>query len=414
MSGLQPVRGTHDLLPEDMRRHRHVMETARRAALCFGYQEVATPIFEFTEVFKRTLGDTSDVVTKEMYTFTDKGGETVTLRPENTAGVARALISEGLTQHLPLKYFYAGPMFRYERPQKGRLRQFHQTGIELLGVKEPGGDIEVIATGVEFLRRLGAWDRCELELNTLGDTASRQAYRKVLVEYLNSFRDRLSKDSQERLEKNPMRVLDSKDEGDQKIVANAPLSSEYLTDEARDFFAAVREGLDLLGISYTINQRLVRGLDYYCHTCFEITCADLGAQKTVLGGGRYDGLVSLMGGPETPGVGWASGVERCAMVLQQELPAPRPIAIVPMGAAAERRALQIADELRRQDFLVDLGFTGNMGKRMKRANKVSAIAAVILGDDELARGEAAVKLLDSGEQKNVPLGDLAATLAPCR
>jgi histidyl-tRNA synthetase len=414
MSGLQPVRGTHDLLPDDMRRHRAVIETARRAAMCFGYQEIATPIFEFTEVFKRTLGDTSDVVTKEMYTFTDKGGETVTLRPENTAGVARALISEGLSQHLPLKYFYAGPMFRYERPQKGRLRQFHQTGIELLGVKEPGGDVEVIATGVEFLRRLGAWNRCELELNTLGDTASRQAYRKVLVDYLNSYRDRLSRDSQDRLEKNPLRVLDSKDEGDQKIVANAPLSSEYLTAEARDFFATVREGLDVLGIRYTINQRLVRGLDYYCHTCFEITCADLGAQKTVLGGGRYDGLVSLMGGPETPGVGWASGVERCAMVLQQELPAPRPVAIVPMGAAAERRALQIADDLRRQDFLVDLGFSGNMGKRMKRANKIFAIAAVILGEDELARGEAAVKLLDSGEQKNVPLGELAVALAPYR
>lgn len=414
MSGLQPVRGTHDLLPDDMRRHRHVIETARRAALCFGYQEIATPIFEFTEVFKRTLGDTSDVVTKEMYTFTDKGGETVTLRPENTASVARALISGGLSQHLPLKYFYAGPMFRYERPQKGRLRQFHQTGVELLGVKEPGGDVEVIATGVEFLRRLGAWDRCVLELNTLGDTASRQAYRKVLVDYLNGFRDQLSKDSLDRLDKNPMRVLDSKDENDQKIVANAPLSSDYLTSEARDFFAAVRDGLDTLGIPYTINQRLVRGLDYYCHTCFEITCDDLGAQKTVLGGGRYDGLIPLMGGPETPGVGWASGVERCAMILARAPAVERPVAIVPMGPAAERKALEIAADLRRQDFVVDLGFSGNMGKRMKRANKLAAVAAIIVGDDELARGEAALKLLDSGEQLNVKFSDLAATLAPYR
>lgn len=414
MSGLQPVRGTHDLLPDDMRRHRHVIETARRAALCFGYQEVATPIFEFTEVFKRTLGDTSDVVTKEMYTFTDKGGETVTLRPENTASVARALISGGLSQHLPLKYFYAGPMFRYERPQKGRLRQFHQTGVELLGVREPGGDVEVIATGVEFLSRLGAWDRCVLELNTLGDTASRQAYRQVLVAYLNDHRDRLSKDSLERLEKNPLRVLDSKDENDQKIVANAPLSSEYLTPEARDFFAAVRGGLETLGISYQINQRLVRGLDYYCHTCFEITCAELGAQKTVLAGGRYDGLVAMMGGPETPGVGWASGVERCAMLLGETPPAPRPVAIVPMGANAERKAAAIAADLRRQDFVVDLGFSGNMGKRMKRANKIAAVAAIILGDEELARGEAALKLLDSGEQKNVRLDELAAALAPYR
>ncbi len=414
MSGLQPVRGTHDLLPDDMRRFRRIADTCCRAALCFGYQEVATPIFEFTEVFKRTLGDTSDVVTKEMYTFTDKGGETVTLRPEGTAGVARALISGGLTQHLPLKYFYVGPMFRYERPQKGRMRQFHQTGVELLGVKEPAGDVEVIAIGVEFLRRIGAWDRCELELNTLGDAASRQAYRQVLINYLNGYRDQLSKESLERLEKNPLRVLDSKDENDQKIVANAPLYTDYLTDEAKAFFAEVRAGLDALGIAYRINPRLVRGLDYYCHTCFEITCPELGAQKTVLAGGRYDGLVGMMGGPETAGVGWASGVERCAMLLGETPPAPRPVAIVPLGEAAERQATILAGQLRRKDFVVDLGFSGNMGKRMKRANKINAVAAVILGDDEMARGEASLKLLDSGEQKTVRLDELEAALAAYR
>lgn len=414
MSGLQPVRGTHDLLPEDMRRFRAIADTAGRAALCFGYHEVATPIFEFTEVFKRTLGDTSDVVTKEMYTFTDKGGDTVTLRPENTAGIARALISGGLSQHLPLKYFYVGPMFRYERPQKGRLRQFHQTGVELLGVKEPAGDVEVIAIGVEFLRRIGAWDRCELELNTLGDAASRQAYRQVLVAYLNGFRDQLSKESLERLEKNPLRVLDSKEEADQKIVADAPVYTDYLTDEARAFFAEVCQGLEALGIAYRINPRLVRGLDYYCHTCFEITCNDLGAQKTVLAGGRYDGLVGIMGGPETPGVGWASGVERCAMLLAETPPAPRPITIVPLGEAAERMATILAGRLRRQNFIVDVGYSGNMGKRMKRANKIEAVAAVILGDDELARGEAAVKQLDSGTQVTVRLDDLEAALAAYR
>jgi histidyl-tRNA synthetase len=349
-----------------------------------------------------------------MYTFTDKGGETVTLRPEGTAGVARALISGGLSQHLPLKYFYVGPMFRYERPQKGRMRQFHQTGVELLGVKEPAGDVEVIAIGVEFLRRIGAWDRCELELNTLGDAASRQAYRQVLIAYLNGFRDQLSKDSLERLEKNPLRVLDSKDENDQKIVAGAPLYTDYLTDAAKDFFAEVRAGLDALGIAYRINPRLVRGLDYYCHTCFEITCPELGAQKTVLAGGRYDGLVGMMGGPETAGVGWASGVERCAMLLAETPPAPRPIAIVPLGEAAERRAAVLSGQLRRQDFVIDLGFSGNMGKRMKRANKIHAVAAVILGDDELARGEASLKLLDSGEQKTVRLDELEAALAAYR
>ncbi len=414
MSDLQPVRGTHDLLPDEMRRYRQVAETARLAAECYGFQEVATPIFEFADVFKRTLGDTSDIVTKEMYTFTDRGGETITLRPEGTAGVARAFISGGLSQHLPLKFFYAGPMFRYERPQKGRLRQFHQTGVELLGVKEPQADIEVIATGTEFLRRLGAWDRCVLELNTLGDNESRQAYRRVLVEYFSGHRDRLSKDSQERLERNPLRILDSKDEGDQRIVAEAPVYSDYLNDASRDFFASVQEGLTAIGIAFTLNPRLVRGLDYYCHTCFEITCDELGAQKTVLAGGRYDGLIGQMGGPETAGVGWASGIERCGLVLRDVPAARRPIAIVPAGDAAQRPALELAEKLRRLNYAVDLGYSGNMGKRLKRANKLQARAALILGEDELQKGVAAVRDLDSGEQREIALDMLPTALEPYR
>jgi len=414
VSDLQPVRGTHDLLPDEMRRFRLVSETARLAAECYGFLEVATPIFEFSDVFKRTLGDTSDIVTKEMYTFTDRGGEMLTLRPEGTAGVARALISGGLTQNLPLKFFYAGPMFRYERPQKGRLRQFHQTGIELLGVKEPLGDIEVIATGAEFLRRLGAWDRCVLELNTLGDTESRQNYRQVLVDYFSGYRDRLSKDSLERLERNPLRILDSKDEGDQRLVAQAPIYGDYLNAASQDFFATVREGLTALGIAFTHNPRLVRGLDYYCHTCFEITCADLGAQKTVLAGGRYDGLVGMMGGPETPGVGWASGIERCGMLLGEVPPARRPIAIVPAGEVAQRPALELTEQLRRLGFAVDLGYSGNVGKRLKRANKVAARIAVILGEDELAKRVATLRDLDSGEQREVGLDTLSSALETYR
>ncbi len=411
MSQLQPVRGTHDLLPDEMRRYRQVVETARSAAECYGYHEIATPIFEFSEVFKRTLGDTSDIVTKEMYTFTDRGGETITLRPEATAGVARAFISGGLAQHLPLKYFYQGPMFRYERPQKGRLRQFHQTDVELLGVAEPLGDIEIIAVGVEFLRRLGVWDRCRLEINTLGDTESRGAYRDVLVKYLSQFRDKLSRDSQERLERNPMRILDSKDEGDQRIVADAPVYSDHLNAASRDFFARVVAGLDALGIAYSVNPRLVRGLDYYCHTCFEIMSDELGAQKTVLGGGRYDGLVGIMGGPETPGIGWASGVERCMMLLRADPPVRRPIALVPIGTEAERQALILADRIRQAGLAADLGYSGNMGKRMKRANKLNARAAVILGEDELAKGVVSVRDLDSGEQREVPLDRLIESLA---
>lgn len=414
MSELQPVRGTHDFLPDDMRRYRRVAETARLAAECFGYQEMATPIFEFSEVFKRTLGDTSDIVTKEMYTFTDRGGETVTLRPEGTAGVARALISGGLAQHLPLKYFYSGPMFRYERPQKGRMRQFHQTGIELLGIKEPMGDVEVIATGAEFLRRIGAWDRAQLEINTLGDSESRQNYRKVLVDYLAGHRDRLSEDSVNRLERNPLRILDSKDHGDQAIVANAPVYTDYLNEASRDFFTRVKGGLDALGIRYVVNPRLVRGLDYYCHTCFEVTCEELGAQKTILAGGRYDGLVGMMGGPETPGVGWASGIERCAMLLQETPEGRSPIALVPLGERAETAALRLAGELRRLDFAVDLGFAGNMKARMKRVNKIGAKVAVIIGDNELDRNVATLKNLSSGEQSAIGLDNLADALESYR
>ena len=411
MSQLQPVRGTHDLLPDEMRRYRHVVDTARAAAECSGYLEIETPIFEFSEVFKRTLGDTSDIVTKEMYTFTDRGGETITLRPEGTASVARAFISEGLAQHAPLKYFYSGPMFRYERPQKGRLRQFHQTGVELLGVADPMGDVEIIAVGVEFLRRLGVWDRCYLDVNSLGDAESRKIYRDVLVSYLSGFKDKLSKESLERLDRNPMRILDSKDEGDKAIVANAPVYSDHLSQASKDFFSRVLEGLDAIGIPHSVNPRLVRGLDYYCHTCFEIISDDLGAQGTVMGGGRYDGLVGIMGGPETPGVGWASGVERCMMLLKEEPKARRPIALVPIGAEAEREALILANKIRQAGLAADPGYSGNMGKRMKRANKLNARVAVILGETELAKNVAAVRDLDSGEQREVPLETLIESLA---
>ena len=300
-----------------MRRHRRVIEAARAASERYGYLEMSTPIFEFSEVFKRTLGDTSDIVTKEMYTFTDKGGEQLTLRPENTAGVARAFISGGLSQHLPLKYFYAGPMFRYERPQKGRQRQFHQIGLELLGVAGPAGDVEIIACGAAILRDLGFLDRVVLELNTLGDGESRAAYRNSLVGYFKAHQEKLSADSRERLERNPLRILDSKDEGDRALVAEAPRFGEYLNQKSQDFFAAVTGGLEALDIPYKLNPRLVRGLDYYCHTAFEFTTTELGAQGTVMGGGRYDGLIDIMGGPATAGVGWAAGIERMAMMLAE-------------------------------------------------------------------------------------------------
>jgi histidyl-tRNA synthetase len=411
LSELQPVRGTHDLLPEDMRRHRRVVDAARAAAERYGYLDMATPIFEFSEVFKRTLGDTSDIVTKEMYSFVDKGGEALTLRPENTAGVARAFISGGLSQHLPLKYFYAGPMFRYERPQKGRLRQFHQIGIELLGVAQPVGDVEVIACGATILRDLGLLDRTVLQLNTLGDGESRVAYRQALVTYFTGCRDQLSTDSLERLGRNPLRILDSKDPGDRALIAEAPQFADYLNQASRDFFAAVTGGLDALEIAYELNPRLVRGLDYYCHTAFEFVTSDLGAQGTVMGGGRYDGLIATMGGPVTPGAGWAAGIERIAMMLAETPPARRPVAVIPVGAAAEHPAQKIGERLRRAGFAVELGYGGNVGKRMKRADKLSAAAAVILGEDELAKGVASLRDLDTGEQTAVPLAELEERLA---
>ncbi len=354
MQRLQPARGTQDLLPKAARRHRWVTETARKVSELYGYAEISTPIFEFTEVFTRPIGETSDIVSKEMYTFRDRGGEDVTLRPENTAGVVRAVLSNGLTQETPLKFFYNGPMFRYERPQKGRFRQFHQIGVELLGVAQSQADIEVIALGQRILNALGIGDRVLLKINTLGDLESRIAYRQALVAYFASRREDLSEDSRRRLDANPLRILNSKDPRDISVNAGAPPFDRYLNEESRDFFTHVRNGLDRLGIphhlssnhqlniKYDWDRNLVRGLDYYTHTVFEFVTTDLGAQGTVLAGGRYDGLVELMGGPSMPGVGWAAGIERLALLIA-EPPAPRPIAVVPIGASGEAIALVVAE-----------------------------------------------------------------------
>ena len=411
MAQIQPVRGTHDLLPEQTRAHRRVTDCARDVALCYGFEEVSTPIFEFSQVFKRTLGDTSDIVTKEMYTFTDKGGDEVTLRPENTAGIARSFISEGLAQLTPLKVFYNGPMFRYERPQKGRLRQFHQIGVELIGVAQPQADIEVIACGARVLAELGVIELATLELNTLGDTESRTAYRTALVDYFSQYEADLSADSKERLVRNPLRILDSKNEGDRKIIADAPVFTDFLNTLSQDHFAAVREGLDALGIVYTLNPRLVRGLDYYCHTAFEFTTNALGAQGALIAGGRYDGLIGMMGGNETPGVGWAGGIERLALLGGDAPAAPRPIAVVPVGEEPQKIALELSETLRREGFRIDLAYSGNLSRRMKRANRLNVLAAVIIGEDEMARNAATVRHMDTGEQEEVPLASLPEYLA---
>ena len=408
MSSLQPVRGTHDLLPDEAARHRFVERTAFEVARRYGYGEIVTPIFEFTEVFSRTLGETSDVVTKEMYTFTDRSGDSLTLRPEGTAGVARAFISGGLAQSLPLKLFYRGPMFRHERPQKGRLRQFNQVGLELLGVDSPLADVEVVALAWRLLATLGLGDKVQLEINTLGDADSRAAYRDALVAYLTPFADKLSEDSRARLDKNPLRVLDSKDDGDKAIVAGAPSMADSLSPAAAEFFATVTGGLTALGIPFVVNPRLVRGLDYYCHTAFEFTTTALGAQGTVLAGGRYDGLIGQMGGPATPGIGWAAGVERLSMLVETLPSVERPVAVIPMGDLLA--GLTLAEQLRAAGITVDFGFSGNMKKRMVRANKVGARLAVILGEDEMARGAVMVRDLDAGTQEEVPLASIVERL----
>ncbi len=411
MEPLQPIRGTRDIIGEDSRRHTHVIATARATAATYGFEEWTTPIFEDTRVFARTLGDTSDVVTKEMYTFSDRGGDSLTLRPENTAGICRALVTNGLTQSLPQKVFYAGPMFRYERPQKGRYRQFTQIGAELIGAAEPVADAEIIALGWDILTRLGLAADVILELNTLGDTESRDAYRAALIAHFTAHRDKLSKDSQDRLEKNPLRILDSKEEADRALVAASPTIEPYLTEPAAKFYAGVKNALQNFGVPFRENPRIVRGLDYYSHTAFEFVTTRLGAQGTVMAGGRYDGLIAEMGGPQTPAVGWAAGVERLSMLLTDFPAAPRPVAIIPLGEAAEAAALPLLQTLRHAGIRAEMAYRGNMKRRMERANKTGARAAVIIGDEELAKGVASVKDLAAGTQSEIALTGLAAHLA---
>ena len=411
MSKLQPVRGTHDILPDDYRRFAHVVDTARDVARLYGYREMSTPVFEFTELFARGIGETTDVVSKEMYTFADRGGESLTLRPEYTAGICRAFVSNGeLTQQLPLKLFAAGPMFRYERPQKGRQRQFHQIDLEVLGAPEPGADIEVISVAADILDRLGILERCVLKVNSLGDPDCRGVYRQVLVDYYSGHLDKLSEESKNRLQRNPLRILDSKDEGDKAVNANAPSFTDHLNQASRDFFAAVKDGLAASGVPFEVDPALVRGLDYYTHTAFEFVTTHLGAQGTVLGGGRYDGLIAELGGPPTAGIGWAGGIERLMMLCNEPAPLPRPVAIAPLGPAAEGKALAIARTLRRAGIAVEQDYRGNMKRRMQRANKLGARAVIIIGDDELAKGVAQLKDLDTGAQREVALDALAEAL----
>ena len=411
MSKLQPVRGTADLLPDVMAQHRLVIDTARQATARYGFQEMATPIFEFSEVFSRPLGESSDIVTKENYSFADRGGEQLTLRPENTAGVVRAMISGGLTQSLPLKYFYTGPMFRYERPQKGRMRQFHQVGIEYLGPNDALADAEVISAGARFLAQLGVLPHCVLHLNSLGDPESRAAYRAALVSFLQTHESALSDDSKRRLAVNPLRILDSKDAGDRDILQTAPKLQDYLNAVSKAHFQTLTTALDAAGVTWVFDPLLVRGLDYYCHTAFEFVTDALGTQGTVLGGGRYDGLSEMLGGPAVAGVGWAAGIERLAMLAGDAAVAVPKVAMLSTDPETDLAAFQLAETLRDTGVDIEFPTTGAIGKKLKKAARSNIRLAIILGGDELAKNTVQLRDLTTGTQAEIAMADLADAIA---
>jgi histidyl-tRNA synthetase len=407
------IRGTQDIFGAEAEAFARVVETFERIRRLYRFRRVEMPVFEKTTVFSRSLGETTDVVSKEMYSFEDRGGESLTLRPEFTAGIARAYLTDGWQRHAPLKVATHGPLFRYERPQKGRYRQFHQIDAEVIGAGEPAADVELLVMADHLLRELGIADGVTLQLNTLGDAASRDAWRAALVEYFRAHSAELSEDSQDRLERNPLRILDSKDPRDRPFADAAPRIDDYLSAEAQDFFAAVTQGLEAAGVAHTRAPALVRGLDYYRHTAFEFVTDRLGAQGTVLGGGRYDGLMEALGGQATPAVGWAAGIERLAMLVAdagEVAEAKADVAVIPLGPAAETACLGLAATLRRSGLAVDMGYRGNMKKRMSRANDSGARYALIVGDEELAAGEAMVKDLVSGAQERLPLHAIPARI----
>lgn len=404
----QPVRGTQDMLGDFADRFGHVVDTFDRVRRLYGFKRVEVPVIEPTAVFARSLGETTDVVSKEMYSFEDRGGESVTLRPEFTAGIARAYISNGWQQFAPLKVATHGPLFRYERPQKGRYRQFHQLDAEVIGSDSPLADAELLVFADQLLKELGVAEGVTLTLNTLGDAESRDAWRAALVEHFMGHRGDLSEDSLARLDKNPLRILDSKDPRDRPIADSAPDIDSFLTSQAQDFFGAVTAGLDAAGVAWERNARLVRGLDYYRHTAFEFVTDRLGAQGTVLGGGRYDGLIEALGGPVTPAVGWAAGIERLAMLVEGSgsfrtyVP---DVAVVAENIDCELTASGLAAAFRRSGFWAELVATGNPRKRFDRARKLDPALIVSLDVRDGVQTRS-IKLLDDRYNRSPAAHDI--------
>ena len=406
----------NDILPEDSPLWQYLESTVAALLARYGYREIRFPILEQTELFKRSIGEVTDIVEKEMYTFEDRNGDSLTLRPEGTASCVRACDQNGLLHNQVQRLWYAGPMFRHERPQKGRLRQFHQIGVETFGLNGPDIDAELILLSARLWQQLGISDALTLELNSIGNSESRGRYRQALVDYLSQYKDQLDADSQRRLDTNPMRILDSKVPETQALLSDAPLLSDYLDDASKAHFDGLCARLDAAGLNYTLNPKLVRGLDYYGLTVFEWTTAALGAQGTVCAGGRYDGLVQQLGGKATPAVGFAMGLERLCLLLEtlEALPESKPLAdvyIIANGEACEIRALSLAESLR--DALPAVMVVLNCGggsfkSQFKKADKSGAAVAVVLGEDELANEQVTVKVL-RGEpnQQQLAISDLA-------
>ena len=421
MSKIQSIRGMNDILPEQTPLWQYIERTLANLLGAYGYQEIRFPILEQTELFKRSIGEVTDIVEKEMYTFADRNGDSLTLRPEGTACCVRACEQNGLLFNQTQRLWYTGPMFRHERPQKGRLRQFHQIGVEAFGMNGPDIDAELILLTARLWRVLNLQQHVVLELNSIGSAAARADYKRALVTYLEQFRDQLDEDSQRRLGTNPLRILDSKDPATQQLLANAPALADYLDDESRAHFQRLCAVLDAAGVTYRVNQRLVRGLDYYGKTVFEWTTDKLGAQGTVCAGGRYDGLVEQLGGKTTPAVGFAIGIERLALLLEAVAAIPADIFAAPQvyviaaGERAENAALLLAETLRNQipslRVLTHCG-GGSFKSQFKKADKSGAQVALILGDQEIDRNEVNVKWLrdPTREQESVTQSALAPFL----
>ncbi len=414
MHKLQRATGMRDLLPQEAKLHRHVRDICLSVAQSYNFGEMNLPLMEDINVFARGLGETSDVVSKEMFLLHNRQGDPkYALRPEGTAGLVRAVIENGLQQQTPLKLFYEGPMFRYERPQKGRYRQFWQTGVELLGVDRFEADVEVIALGWEIMCKLGIERTITVEINSLGDPASRENHKAALLDYLSAYKNQLSLVSQERLEKNPLRIFDSKEPQDQEIIQDAPLIVDYLSDDAKTWFDNVCSALGKLNILYKPNPLLVRGLDYYTHTAFEFISNDpsMGTQSTVLAGGRYNGLVKQLGGTQLVGVGWGAGVDRLSLICEGNFQEKTTkYALLPMGAKAEAKALLLTQDLRRQGFIIEQYYGGNLTKRLNKAAKADIDFALILGDDELQHQQIIIRNLSKGTQQTVALSALTQIL----